>query len=86
MFVRLGLIVAWLMLIFGVLRLGTGLFVASYDDPAARAAAAVQYLGTDSSGQSIDKAIITIILAIALGVLVEIGQAATGKRQRADKN
>ena len=71
----IGRIVAWLALIFGVLRIGIGLFVASMDDAASRAAAAARYLGSSTSGEAIDQGFKIALFGLVLGILVKIGRA-----------
>lgn len=76
----LGHIVAWLALVFGLLRLGVGFFVASFDDPMARAEAAAQYLGSSTSGEAMDQGIMVAVFGIVLGVMVKIGRAVSNPR------
>ena len=75
MFLRLGTIIAWLALIFGALRLGAGLYVASNDDAEVRSVLAERYLGSTSSGEAIDQGLMVIVFSIALGILVKIGRS-----------
>lgn len=75
-FIRLGGLIAWLALIFGVLRAGTGLYVAfTADTPAALAAMSARYLGSATSGEAIDQGISTLVFGVALGILAQIGKA-----------
>jgi hypothetical protein len=71
-FTRLGMGAAWLALVFGVMRIGVGPFVASSDNPEALAP---RYLGSSTSGQAIDHGIYVILFAVALGTLVEISRS-----------
>jgi hypothetical protein len=75
MFLRLGSIIAWLALIFGALRLGAGLYVASVDDPEARAGLAARYLGSASSSEAIDQGLMVTVFGVVLGILVKIGRS-----------
>jgi len=74
-FAKVGRIIAWIALTFGAVRVGMGFFVASFDDPAQRAAAASRYLGSAGSGESINQGVYTILIAICIGILSSIGIA-----------
>lgn len=78
---KLGNIVAWLALIMGVLRAAIGLFVASIDDPASRAAAASRYLGSATSGEAIDQGIKVFLFGLVLGILVKIGRSLSERKE-----
>ena len=74
-FTSVARVVAVLMFIGGAFRLADGLYVASIDDAAQRAAYAARYLGHGSSGEAIDGGLNTLMMALALGVLVEISRS-----------
>lgn len=76
-----GNIAAWLAMVFGVLRAAVGLFVASIDDPASRAAAASRYLGSATSGEAIDQGIKVFLFGLVLGVLVKIGRSMSARNK-----
>jgi len=80
MFAKLGRIAAVLMLVFGVVRVALGLYVASIEPREAREAAQARYMGSQTSGQVINTGIYTILFAIAFGVLASIS------RKRSDEN
>ena len=75
LFTSLGKLLAWLTLGLGSLRTGMGLFVASYDDPERYAFAVTRYLGSVSSGESIDRGIYLIAVGVALGVITDISSS-----------
>lgn len=77
----LGNIVAWLAMIFGILRVAMGFFVAFIDDPAQRAAAASRYLGSGTSGDAIDRGIELFIFGLVLGILVNIGRSLSERKE-----
>lgn len=77
----LGNIVAWLALIIGVLRVSMGIFVANFDDPASRAAAASRYLGSATGGEAIDQGIKVFLFGLVLGILVKIGRSLSQKKE-----
>ena len=77
----LGNIVAWLALVLGVLRAAMGLFVASFDDPASRAAAASRYLVSATSGEAIDQGIKVFLFGLVLGILVKIGRSLSERKE-----
>jgi hypothetical protein len=71
---KLGSVIAWGMIAFGMLRLGMGFMVACVFDGPENAAAAARYLSTTNSGEAIDKALPVIFMGVALGVLVRIAE------------
>ena len=74
-FTKVGRILAWILLVMGVARAGMGYYVASVDDSVERAKATADYLVSGTSGQAIDKGLLLVLVAIALGILSEIGTA-----------
>ncbi len=74
-FTKLARIIAVIMLFACTFRLVLGFYVASIDDPVERAAVAARYLGRFTSGEAIDRGFYGLILAVALGVLVEISSS-----------
>ena len=74
-FTRIGLALAYIGFVTTSFRLGLGYYLAlTVDDTDARTAAARRYLGTADTGEAIDRAIITLLICIALGVLCEISR------------
>ena len=78
-FIKLGRIFAWVILVLGVMRVLMGFAVANIDDAQQRALATARYLGSGTTGHAIDKGSLYILLAIALGILAEIGIAINRK-------
>ena len=74
-FTRLGRVIAWIVLLMGVARASTGFYVASLDNALVRVKATADYLGSGTSGQAVDKGLMAILVAIALGIQAEIGTA-----------
>lgn len=72
--IKIGAILYKLILFFGIIRVGLGAFVASYDDAAERAFLAARYLSNNSSGAAIDQGLVLIVLGIAMGLLVKIAK------------
>lgn len=72
-FTRIGKIVAHLLLWLGVFRVGMG-FVIAYGTPdmESNRLAARNYLAAATTGEAINEGMISILAAIALGVLCEI--------------
>lgn len=68
----LALLVGWVILAFGAIRLTVGLFAASIDDPAERAAAVSRYIGTGTSGEAIDRAIVTLLVGFVFLILARL--------------
>jgi hypothetical protein len=71
-FLKLVKLLARVALIFGVLRLLVGFYVASIADPVVRANATARYLGSGTSGEQIDKTIYVILIAGAFLLLARI--------------
>ncbi len=71
-FTRLGMVAAWLTLVLGAMRLTPGLVVAWSETPPPQF---VALLGSETSGQAIDKGILMIMIALALGTIVEISRS-----------
>ena len=73
LFTKLGRFAAWIMLLLGSSRLIMGFLVAwQFDDVESRAAATRRYIGSGTSGEAIEQGFIVILIAIAVGILVEI--------------
>lgn len=86
LFVRLGRIAAWMLLIFGTLRLLLGAVVIFITETMTGAEGEVidrdalaktlqaRYLGSTTPGEALDSGAIIILVGIALGILVRIGR------------
>lgn len=68
-FAKLARFIAVLILAFGLIRTGIGIYVANIEPMDAREAARARYIGNKSSGQAIDRGIYTILFAVALGTV-----------------
>lgn len=74
-FVRMGQVIAWLLIIAGVLGALMGFIVASNaTDPAAFEVMQRRYLGSTSPGASMDRGFLWIIIGVALGLLARIAE------------
>ena len=71
-FAKIAKAIATLALIFGLWRVGIGVYVASIEPFAARDAARARYIGSKSSGQAIDQGIYMIAFAAALGTMASM--------------
>jgi len=71
-FTRLGTIAAFLVLVFGCLQLAMGIGIATefIVEPTPG-----RYLGSHTSGQTIDRGVYAILFAIILGILTEISRS-----------
>ncbi len=79
-FTWLGRILAFGLLLRGLLLAALGLYVAyNFVDPAAYETASARYLGTRSSGQSIDQGLEYIGWGIVVGLLTTISGALAKK-------
>jgi hypothetical protein len=72
-FTRAGRVVAWLAIIFGVLRIALALFVVQSGDPSL----VPRYLGSGTTGQAIDQGLYVLIFGIVVGVLTDISRSVT---------
>jgi len=72
-FTKSARILAVLALVFGLLRVVMGFSIAWIEPGEAREAARARYIGSKSTGEVIDKGIYTILVAVALGTLAEVG-------------
>lgn len=70
-FTRVGMIVAWLVCAFGVMRIAPALAVLLAPESFPNSA---RFIG-GGTGEAIDKGLLAIVVGIALGVLVEISQS-----------
>ena len=79
-FTRLGTVAAWLAFIMAAFRIGMALFIVFGVKAAGeKALLAARYLGSNSTAEVIDQALIVAACAIALGILVEISRAVRGR-------
>lgn len=82
-FTRVGKILAHIGFWLGLLRVGMGFLVASgaltFATGADPCEAERRYLGTETSGQTIDQGVAMIVVAVALGVLCEISARVNAK-------
>jgi hypothetical protein len=74
-FTRAARILSILALVFGFLRVLMGLAIANSWTGLPYEAALARYSTASSSGEIIDKGILAIVFAVALGTLAEIGLA-----------
>lgn len=73
MFVKLGKLIAGLLLIYGALRLVMGIWVATaFESRESMLAASRRYLATENSGDAIDQGMILIVAGVILGLLAKI--------------
>ena len=73
-FIRVGAIMAWAMVIWGILRSAIGFYVASIEGEEQRIFAAKRYLGSSSSREAIDNGVIMIAAGVVIGLLVTIAK------------
>ena len=71
-FSKLARIVAWIAFVFGLAILGLAIY-GGFEPDSARFAA--QYLGTENTGEAVERAIRIILFALVLGVVGEVGVA-----------
>lgn len=75
-FVKLGKLLAWTLLVLGIFRAGTAWYVAFalHDDPVALAAATSRYIGSGTPGQAADQGLMWVAMGIVVGLLVHIAE------------
>ena len=72
--VKLGTIVAWLMIVSGTVKTAMGYFVAFNFDQEQNAAAARRYLAAANSGEAINEGMIIFVAGVAVGLLAKIAK------------
>lgn len=97
LFVRLGQIAAWILLVMGAFRLFTGAFVIFLVENRSEAERNVvdqatfaklvqgEYLGSMTAGGAIDRGAILILAGIIIGILAQIGRS-TSTDIKIDRN
>ncbi|MEL7429314.1 MAG: hypothetical protein AAFN43_04875 [Pseudomonadota bacterium] len=74
-FIRAGQVMAWLMVVSSSMRILFSLFLVFSDSTTEEMAAASRhFLGTSTTGEAIDEALIMFAGGIVLGLLVEIAK------------
>ncbi len=71
---KLGLILAWILVFFGGLRTAMGFYVAFAFTAEQNAFASGRYLGTINSGEAINQGMVMLVVGVAVGLLVKIAQ------------
>lgn len=78
-FVRLGRILAWALIILGSIRAGLGALVAfGTSDLASYQAATRRYIGSGTTGEAIDQGLMWVAAGIVVGLLVPIADRNEG--------
>ena len=78
-FVKLGSIIAWILIAAGSVRLALGFFVALGFEGADYVAASKRYLGSTSSGEAIDQGFMWLVAGAVIGLLVKISKKTADK-------
>lgn len=73
-FIRCGSLIAWALVVMGVLRTAMGFFVAFSTSDLEMPVAAARYLGTTNSGQAINDGMMLFAGGIVMGLLVQIAK------------
>jgi hypothetical protein len=82
-FTRIGKILAHLMFWLGLLRVAMGfLFALGTPDMESNRAAARHFLSAATTGEAINEGMIAILVAVALGILVEISMGRSLEHQQ----
>ena len=78
---KLGSIIAWLLIVCGVVRTAMGFFVAFSFSADGNAAAATRYLAASNSGEAINEGMVVFVVGIVIGLLVRIAKNGTSTDQ-----
>ena len=70
-FTRAARVLAWLAIIYAVVRIALAVFVIQSGDPSL----VHRYIGSGTTGQAIDRALYVLVFGIALGVLADISRS-----------
>ena len=74
-FVKLGKLMAWALLVLGTVRLGMSWFVSlTFTEPVELALATSRYIGPGTTGQAADQGLMWIGMGIVVGLLVHIAE------------
>ena len=80
-FTKIGTLLAYIGMVLGVLRVASGIFIASGAlSNEINISAAKRYLGTSTTGEAIDGGLVLIALSVALGILCEISRSCKAHR------
>lgn len=74
-FTRVGLIIAWLLVILGIARAAMGFYLANASDPALIS----RYLGSHTTGEAIDRGILYVLMGVSIGIVAEISRSVAAK-------
>ena len=81
-YTKIARVISAIILFLGISRILMGIFVITSETPKL---AAARLLGTHTSGEAIDKGFLYILIAVTLGVLVEISISVQKKSQENSK-
>lgn len=70
-FIKAGSIIAWLLVVAGLMRVVMGFIIASSDN---YVAATKRYLGSGTTGEAIDKGFMWLVVGVVIGLLVQIAK------------
>ena len=74
-FIKLGKLMAWTLLVLGTVRFGMSWFVRlTFTEPAELASATSRYIGPGTTGQAADQGLMWIGMGIVVGLLVHIAE------------
>jgi hypothetical protein len=79
--VKLGSIIAWVLIFSGVSKAGLGLIGAYAVAAEDRAYFATRYLATANTGEAIDKGLVILVVGVVIGLLVEIAKKNTASEE-----
>lgn len=73
-FIKIGSVLAWILVVFGLMRVAMGLVIAFGTNADNYAAATKRYLGSTSSGEAIDRGAMVLVAGVVIGLLVQIAK------------
>ncbi|SLN27765.1 hypothetical protein ROA7450_01130 [Roseovarius albus] len=72
--IRVGSIIAWLLLAFGTLKIAMGFYVAIKFSGEENAFYAQRYLAAPNSGEAINEGMIVFVVGLVIGLLVKMAK------------
>lgn len=76
-FTKVGRVIAWLLVVAGGLRAALGFAVAFSGNQAL----APFYLGTDTSGEAINRGLLVLLIGVSVGMVAEISRSLAAKSE-----
>jgi hypothetical protein len=76
-FIRCGVLIAWFLILLGVLRTGAGLLETFFASALELSVAPARYLSAAAAGDAISGGMIMVVAGVVMGLLVQIAKGVT---------